>query len=185
MRPSRGECWLPESGIGVGHPDLPSLRARVPALAFFFSFPALWWPQTPPPRARTSRHRPQLLGQPVPGPRTPRTPLWSSVPTSQPVACNSRSLLSEGWRWGNGSGKAPQLALFRWSTKLSLTSLLEPLSLHPFLPGEGGWHLLCLKEPSSLVFWAPHVKVMRYSHSPHTSVSPLLGPGISHLKGIK
>lgn len=87
-----------------------------------------------------------------------RAPLWSSVPTSQPVACNSRSLLSERWRWGNGSGKAAQLALFRWSTKLSVTSLLEPLSLHPFLPGGGGWHLLCLKEPSSLVLWAPHVK---------------------------
>lgn len=148
-----------KAGSGSATKTSPSLRAGVPALAFFFSFPALWWPQTPPPRARTSRHRPQLLGQPVPGPRTPRAPLWSSVPTSQPLACNSHCLLSEGWRrWGNGSGKAPQLALFRWSTKLSVTSLLEPFSLHPFLPGGGGWRLLCLKEPSSLVFWAPHVK---------------------------
>lgn len=75
VRPSRGECGLPESGIRVGHPGLLGPGTGVPVLTSFFSFPGRWRPQTPPPRARTSRHRPPLLGRVGPS-RDPYGPLF-------------------------------------------------------------------------------------------------------------
>lgn len=125
------------------------------------------------------------------GSARPGTPMGPSslILCSHVLACDLKQSPSAflGWalgKWEQESDPVPQLALCRWSTKPRVTSLPEAPSLHLFSPeGGGGWPLLCLKDPSSLVLRSWGWQGNEMSTQSSCLSFPLAG-SLSPLKGV-